>query len=326
MNELKQKTKKFPLSPSLIVTIVVLALVYILAATGVFSSNLMRILLQMCLYCAMGTMWNLMSGHCGLTSLGQQSFIGLAGYTLAVMTAYYSLPYWMAIIVGAALSALLALGLSLVFFRMRGMYFAVATWITAEALKTIFTSWTFVKQGAGMTVKLKPYPSTTEIFLLSLSLAIGATVLVYFLLRSRTGLGLSAMGNDADAASSVGVNIFKSKLICFVLSGAVTGIAGVIFYMNKGSIFPTGGFGIDWTVSIVFIVIIGGVGTAAGPIVGSIIYVMLSEFLSKYPGYSMVILGAIAIVVIVVMPDGIVGTLQKKFNFEIMSLRRHAPD
>ena len=322
----KVNQKKFALSPSLIVTIVVLALLYIFAGTGVFSSNTVRILLSMCLYCAMGTMWNLMSGHCGLTSLGQQSFIGLAGYTLAVMTAYYSLPYWMAIIVGAVLSGLLALGLSLVFFRMRGMYFAVATWITAEALKTIFTSWTFVKQGAGMTVKLRPYPSTTEIFFLALSLAIAATLVVYFLLRSRTGLGLSAMGNDADAASSVGVNIFKSKLICFVLSGAITGIAGVIFYMNKGSIFPDGGFGIDWTVSIVFIVIIGGVGTAAGPIVGSIIYVLLYEFLSKYPGWSNVILGIIAIVVIVVMPDGIIGTLQKKFNFEIMSLRRHAPD
>lgn len=322
----KVNQKKFALSPSLIVTIVVLALLYILAGTGVFSSNTVRILLSMCLYCAMGTMWNLMSGHCGLTSLGQQSFIGLAGYTLAVMTAYYSLPYWMAIIVGAVLAGLLALGLSLVFFRMRGMYFAVATWITAEALKTIFTSWTFVKQGAGMTVKLRPYPSTTEIFFLALSLAIAATLVVYFLLRSRTGLGLSAMGNDADAASSVGVNIFKSKLICFVLSGAITGIAGVIFYMNKGSIFPDGGFGIDWTVSIVFIVIIGGVGTAAGPIVGSIIYVLLYEFLSKYPGWSNVILGIIAIVVIVVMPDGIIGTLQKKFNFEIMSLRRHAPD
>ena len=137
----KVNQKKFALSPTLIVTIVVLALLYIFAGTGVFSSNTVRILLSMCLYCAMGTMWNLMSGHCGPTSLGQQSFIGLAGYTLAVMTAYYSLPYWAAIIVGAVLAALLALGLSLIFFRMRGMYFAVATWITAEALKTIFTSW-----------------------------------------------------------------------------------------------------------------------------------------------------------------------------------------
>ena len=96
--------------------------------------------------------------------------------------------------------------------------------------------------------------------------------------------------------------------------------------MNKGSIFPSGGFGLDWTVSIVFIAIIGGVGTFAGPIVGSVIYVLLYEFLSKYPGTSNIILGIIAIVVIVVMPDGIVGTLQKKFKFEIMSLRRHAPE
>lgn len=310
----------------LIVVIVVLAVLYLCAALGLIDSNVMRIMLSMCLYCAMGTMWNLMSGHCGLTSLGQQSFVGLAGYTLAVMTTYYSLPYGAAIIVGGILSALLALGLSLVFFRMRGMYFAVATWITAEALKTIFTSWGFVKKGAGMTVKLRPYPTTMEIFILALTLAIVATLVVHFLLKSRTGLGLSAMGNDADAASSVGVNIFKSKLVCFVLAGFFTGIAGVIFYMNKGSIFPTGGFSIEWTVSIVFIVIIGGVGTSAGPIVGSIIYVLLSEFLSKYPGWSNIILGIIAIVVIVVMPDGIVGTLQKKFHFEIMSLRRHAPE
>ncbi len=310
----------------LIVVIVVLAVLYLCAALGLIDSNVMRIMLSMCLYCAMGTMWNLMSGHCGLTSLGQQSFVGLAGYTLAVMTTYYSLPYGAAIIVGGILSALLALGLSLVFFRMRGMYFAVATWITAEALKTIFTSWGFVKKGAGMTVKLRPYPTTMEIFILALTLAIVATLVVHFLLKSRTGLGLSAMGNDADAASSVGVNIFKSKLVCFVLAGFFTGIAGVIFYMNKGSIFPTGGFSIEWTVSIVFIVIIGGVGTSVGPIVGSIIYVLLSEFLSKYPGWSNIILGIIAIVVIVVMPDGIVGTLQKKFHFEIMSLRRHAPE
>lgn len=322
-----KKIRTSPLNLALlIVVIIVLALLYILGGAGVLDSNAMRIMLSMCLYCAMGTMWNLMSGHCGLTSLGQQSFVGLAGYTLAVMTTYYSLPYGAAIIVGGILSALLALGLSLVFFRMRGMYFAVATWITAEALKTIFTSWGFVKKGAGMTVKLRPYPSTKEIFILALTLAIVATLVVHFLLKSRTGLGLSAMGNDADAASSVGVNIFKSKLICFVLAGFFTGIAGVIFYMNKGSIFPTGGFSIEWTVSIVFIVIIGGVGTSVGPIVGSIIYVLLSEFLSKYPGWSNIILGIIAIVVIVVMPDGIVGTLQKKFHFEILSLRRHAPE
>ncbi len=313
MNEIKKKSVF--LSIPFLATVIVLGLLYILALTDVFTSNIMRILLNMCLYCAVANMWNLMSGHCGLTSLGQQAFIGMAGYSLAVLTSYHGMSYWVAILVGGVLAGVLALVLSLVFFRMRGMYFAVATWITAEALKTIFTSWSYVKQGAGMTIKISPYPKTKEIFLLSLTLAIISTLVVNYLLRSRTGLGLRAMGDDADAASSLGVNIKGSKLICFVLSGVFTGFAGVIFYLNKGSIFPTGGFSIDWTVSIVFIVIIGGVGTFAGPIVGSVLYVLLYEFLSKYAGISNIILGIIAILVILIMPDGVVGTLQKKLNF-----------
>ncbi len=325
MNEIKKRKKVSP-AISLGITAVVIIAIYVMAIVGIFSSNTMRILLNMCLYCALGNMWNLMSGYCGLTSLGQQAFIGLAGYTLTVTTATYGLPYWVAILAGAALCAILALLLSFIFFRMQGMYFAVATWIAAEALKTIFTSWSFVKKGAGMTVKISPYPLNKEIFVLAFTVAIATTVIVHLLLRSKTGLGLSAMGDDPDAASSLGVNIKRSKVICFVVSGALTGVTGVIFYLNKGSIFPTGGFAIDWTVAIVFIVIIGGVGTFAGPIVGSVIYVLLYEYLSAYVGISNIILGVIAIVVILTLPDGLVGTIQKKFGFEIMSLRRYAPE
>lgn len=323
MNEIR--TKKAFLRPSIIATIVVVLALYVLALTGVFSSNNMRVLLNICLYCALGNMWNLMSGHCGLTSLGQQAFIGLSGYTLAVVATTYGLSYWVAILMGAILSGILALLLSFVFFRIRGMYFAVATWIVAEALKTIFTSWSYVKMGAGMTVKISPYPSTKEIYLLALTVAIISTIVVHGLLKSKTGLGLSAMGDDADAASSLGVNIKRSKLICFVVSAMFTGVTGVIIYLNKGSIFPSGGFDISWTVSIVFIVIIGGVGTFGGPIVGAIVYVFLSEFLSAYPGYSNIILGAIAILVILLMPKGIVGTIQSVTGKEFMSLRRYAP-
>lgn len=304
------------------VALAVVLLLFIFGLTGVFSSNTMRILLKVALYCALGTMWNLMAGYTGMTSLGQQSFIGISGYTLCVLTTYYGLSYWAAIALGGVLSAVLALVLALILFRMRGMYFAVATWVVAEALKTFITSWPFVKEGAGMTVKLRPYPPTGEIYILAIGLMVVCLVAVYAILRSRTGIGLTAMRDDADAASSMGVNIFKSKLLCFVICGFFTGIAGVIFYLNKGSIFPAGGFGIEWTVSIVFIVIIGGIGTTAGPVVGAVVYVTLSEYLAKYPGYSNIILGAIAILVIIFLPNGIVGTLQKKFGFEILTQKR----
>lgn len=317
----KQKTRTVSIIKISIIVVCV-ALLYILGLTGVFSSNLMRILMSIALYTVLGSMWNLMSGFTGMTSLGQQSFIGLAGYSLCVVTATFGLTIWLGLLVGALLSAVLALLLALILFRMRGMYFAIATWVTAEALKLFFTSWKFVKMGAGMTVKARPYPTTPQIYYIALTIAVIAVLVVFLILRSRIGLGLNAMRDDADAASSIGVNIFKSKLFCFVVCGFFTGLAGGVFYLNQGSIFPAGGFGIQWTVATVFIVIIGGIGTIEGPVLGAIIYVALSEYLNKYPGYSMIILGVIAIVMIVALPHGIMGTLERKLHFQFVSTRR----
>lgn len=173
-----------------------------------------------------------------------------------------------------------------------------------------------------MTVKARPYPTSTDIYLISLTVFIVAVLVVFLLLRTKTGLGLNAMRDDADAASSLGVNIFRSKLLCFVISGFFTGLVGAIFYLNKGSIFPSGGFGIEWTVAVVFIVIIGGIGTIEGPVIGALIYVALSEYLARFPGFSMIILGFIAIIVIITMPYGIIGTLKRRFRFELFSTRR----
>ena len=308
--------------PMLIVCIVLVVALVILGFAG--SNNIRRILIKVFLYCAMAVMWNLMSGYTGMTSLGQQAFIGVAGYSMAVMTTTYLASYWIGLLVGGAIGAVLALVLAVILFRMRGMYFAVATWVIAEALKTFFLSWKFVNQGGGMAVTGRP--DRTIIYLVALAICVAAIVVVYLLLNSKIGLGLTAMRDDADAASSVGVNIFKSKLICFVIAGIFTALAGGWYFLNNVSIYPASGYGNSWTVAVVFIVIIGGIGTMAGPIVGSIIYVALAEVLADFPGWSNIILGLIAILVILFLPDGILGTLQKKFNFEILSQKRFAKE
>lgn len=309
--------------PMLIIGIVIVAVLAVLGLTD-GSGNTQRILIKMCLYCTMACMWNLLSGFTGMTSLGQQSFIGVAGYSMAIMTATYGMSYVVGWIVGGAIGAVLALILSLILFRMRGMYFAIATWVIAEALKTWFNSWEFVNMGGGMFVRGRP--DQTIIFVLSLVLCVVAIVLIYFLLNSRLGLGLTAMRDDADAASSVGVNIFRSKLICFVIAGLFCALAGGMYYLNNVSVYPTNAFGISWTVSLVFIVIIGGVGTMAGPIVGTVVYIALDEVLANFPGWSNIILGLIAILIILFLPDGILGTLQKKLHFEILSQRRFSKE
>ena len=306
----------------LIICVVVFVALLILGMTKTFSNNTMRYLFKIFLYITMGSMWNLMSGFTGMTSLGQQVFVGIAGYSVAVMTSTYKMSMWMGLLVGAVVGVVFAFILSFVLFRMRGMYFAVATWLIAEAVKLWFNSWPFVKQGAGMTIAVKQIPKIRELYIYALILCVIALVVIYALLRTKTGLGLTAMRDDADASSSVGVNIFKSKLLCYLICSLFIALAGGLFALQKGSVLPSSSFGIDWTVAMVFIVILGGVGTMAGPILGGIIYVILSEFLAHFPGWSNIILGAIAILVIIFLPDGIIGTLQKKLNFEIFSQKR----
>ena len=310
--------------PMLIVVAVIVAALIVVGFVG--GNNIRRILIRIFLYCTMASMWNLMSGYTGMTSLGQQAFVGLAGYSMAVITTTCGLTYIVGWAVGGVVGAVVALILSVILFRMRGMYFAIATWVIAEALKTFFTSWKFVKEGNGMSVSGRP--GREAIYLMSLALLVVALVVIYLLLKSRIGLGLTAMRDDADAASSVGVNIFKSKLLCFVIAGLFTALAGGMYFLNNITIYPTSGFSNSWTVAVVFITIIGGIGTMAGPIVGTLVYILLDEILVKVlPGeWTNIVLGAIAILVILFLPDGILGTLQKKFNFEILSQKRFSKE
>ncbi len=305
--------------------IVVAVLVVVLALIGFLGdNNIRRILIKMFLYCTMASMWNLLSGYTGMTSLGQQAFVGVAGYSMAVITATYGLSYLTGFLVAGAIGAVLALVLAVILFRMRGMYFAIATWVIAEALKTFFTSWGFVNMGGGMSVAGRP--GREVIYTMALILLVAAQVVIFLLLKSKIGLGLTAMRDDADAASSVGVNIFKSKLLCFVICGLFTALAGGLYYLNNISIYPNSGFSNSWTVALVFIVIIGGVGTMGGPIIGTIIYILLDEVLAQYAGWSNIILGLIAILVILFLPDGVLGTLQKKLHFEILSQKRFSKE
>jgi branched-chain amino acid transport system permease protein len=286
------------------------------------SEYAMLFFMLFCIYLAMAQMWNLLAGYSGLISLGQQSFVGLGGYTVAVLSGYYGINIWAAVFLGGLTSVLLALFMSLFIFRMKGFYFAIGTWIFAEALLVWFSNWAFVKYGSGLFIKPPGDLPMALIYYAAFFLGAGSVALVYLLLRSRLGLGLMAMRDDDQVAETVGVEVFRSKLYCFLISAFVTGLTAGIFYIFQIFIQPYKAFAIDWTVKLVFIVIIGGIGTIEGPLVGALIYVILSQFLAEYFSVSMLILGSVAIAVILVAPKGIMGTLQEKLGFEVLSPRR----
>ena len=303
--------------------ITALVLVAVLMTVPLWASRYIVLMVMLFgLYLSMAQMWNLLAGYSGLISLGQQIFIGLGGYTLAVLTLYFHWPTWLSILAGGLSSVLFALVICMPIFRMSGIYFSIGTWIVAEALLIWFSNWGFTKKGMGLFIKAAYSFSINQLYYAAVALGIASVALVYLLLKSRLGLGLMAMRDDEDAAEGVGVDRFRSKLVCFLIAAFVTGVAAGILYLNQVFIQPFRAFGIEWTVRLCFIVIIGGIGTIEGPIIGALIFVVLQQYFAEYAGISLIMLGGVTIITMIAMPKGIMGTVQEKLGFEFLSPRR----
>ncbi|MCL1896493.1 MAG: branched-chain amino acid ABC transporter permease [Clostridiales bacterium] len=274
------------------------------------------------LYISLGQMWNLLGGYSGLVSLGQQLFIAIGGYTLALVTQAYGLPIFLSFFIAAGVSVAFALVISFPIFKLSGVYFAIGTWIVSEALLVFFRNWKFVNYDAGYNITVAYKIPMAHLYIGALAMGLGSVALVYSIMRSRLGLALMAMRDNESAAEVRGVKLYRTKLICFLISSVYTSLTGVVLYLNITYVDPGAVFGIDWTVSMVFIAVIGGLGTIEGPIIGGAVYVILRQYLYNFPGISMIILGAVAVGIILLAPRGIMGFLNDRFGIEVFSVRR----
>ena len=292
---------------SVIILIAILALFPIINV----PKNLILYAFLFFIYLSMANMWNLLTGYSGLISLCPAAFIGLAGYTLTIATWLGCAWYW-GILLGGIVAALFAILISYPVFRMKGIYFAIATLIVPQILRFIFSLWKPVGEkvyggGAGYIIKGIADVSQSQLYWISLVIGVGSIFLIRFILRSKLGLGLAAIrDNDASAASS-GIDVLKLKVSSFAISAFLTGIAGAIYYVYSGYIEPVSGFGIQWLIAIMLATVIGGIATEEGPILGTIIYVFLSFLLARYSNISLLIQGVILVVIMSLAPKGIIG-------------------
>jgi len=303
-----------------LVLIVVAAALVSLPLWG--GDAILNVLIHVLLYMSLGQMWNLLGGYAGLVSLGQQCFVGLGGYSLAMVSQVYKLPVPLAFVFAAGVSVVFALVISIPIFKMRGVYFTIGTWIVAECLALWFSTWKWANYAQGYNITVTYSMSASQIYYIALAVGVGSILLVWCILRSGFGLSLMAMRDNESAAEVRGVELYRTKLRCFLISSAMTGVAGAAMYLQQAFIQPNNAFGISWTVYMVFIVVIGGIGTIEGPIIGAVIYVLLRQILMNYPGISMLLFGAIAIAIILLAPQGIMGLIRRKTNFEVFSVRR----
>jgi branched-chain amino acid transport system permease protein len=266
-------------------------------------------------YLTLANMWNLLAGYSGLISLCPAAFIGLAGYTMAILT-WFGWPYYIGIILGSIAAALFAVLISVPAFRMKGIYFAIGTLVVPEILRYLFTIWAPVGKpvyggGAGYIVKGVSAVSQAQVYWLALAVGLVSVLVMRYILRSKLGSGLAAIRDNDITAASAGVNVFNAKLYSFVISAFVTGLAGAIFYTFQGYIEPVSAFSVRWLIIIMLSTVIGGEGTEAGPIVGAIIVVFLYFLLARYAEISLIIQGIILIAIMLLAPQGIMGFIQK---------------
>ena len=286
--------------------------------------------------------WNLLAGYGGLISVGQQAFVGMGAYAMFGMVILAGWDPVPSILIAGLAALILSLPTAFFAFRLQGAYFAIGTWVIAEVARLSIAQW---KQLGGGTGTSLPRSATKNMwgvewikdildvktsaardimaYWLALILAILTIVFIYWLLRSRRGLGLSALRDNFTAAKSLGVDAGAIKWFVFLISALGTGLTGGLIYMQKARISPDAAFSVlDWTAYVIFIVVIGGIGTIEGPIIGVIVFFLLQNMLADYGSWYLLILGVIGIAIMLFAPKGLWGFFSKRTGIQIFPVQR----
>jgi len=203
-----------------------------------------------------------------------------------------------------AILLLIFLG-ALPLLRLQGAYFAVATWLIAESVSTVFNGWNVAGAGGGM--QLKSDVSPLSLYYVALVLLIVTTAIIWRWMRSTYGLALTAVRDDEEAARSSGIDVSKVKAGVFMFSAVITGLASGLYFMDVVIITPPSAFAISWASYIVFVVVAGGMGTVAGPVIGAVLFIIVDRLLGAVAGQGLLVLGALSIVLMLLLPRGLMG-------------------
>jgi branched-chain amino acid transport system permease protein len=310
-----------------------LAVLTVIAAPWLVGEGMLRFVSEALLMLAMAEMWNLLAGYAGLVSMGQQVFVGLGAYGLFFASISLKVaPFWvlpLAPLLCAAVAAVVALFL----FRLREAYFAIGTWVFSEVVSLLISKTERLggERGVGLpTARLIGAQWLEPLtFWISAAIAVGAVAGTYALLRSRIGLGLMTVRDNEVAAASIGVDVWRNRFIAFVLAAAGCGLAGAVSFTATLYVAPSFAFDPNWVVAMMFIVIIGGIGTLEGPILGMVIYFALRELLTVAfgltGGWYLVGLGLVAIATMLFEPAGLWPLLHARLGGDWLTIRRHPP-
>ncbi len=264
----------------------------------------------------LATMWNLLAGFGGLVSIGQQAFIGIGAYALVYFADIQGINPFLSLILAGLVCVVFALPLSFLVFRLSGGYFAIGTWVIAEIIKLFTVQISQLGGGSGislgafsgmgreMRIAAVYWSALVTIFLVLLS-----TIL---LMRSKVGLALTAIRDDQTAAGVLGVNVQQTRRLIFLLVSIGFGLAGGLIAMSNLRVQPDDIFSVNYSAIMIFMVVIGGLGSIEGPILGAVAYYFLQDKLKDHGTLYLIILGVLGILIVTIAPRGLWGFISRE--------------
>ncbi len=308
--------------PRLLIILAAAALVVGVAPLLFPSEYFLRVAAITLLWIGLAGCWNLMSGYTGYIDFGPVVYFGIGAYTTAILMTRVGLPFFPALALSGLIAACIAAPVGAPTLRLRGSYFAIATFAFAETMRQTVLEF---DRAFGVTlfdgsfgISLPPSGHTNLFFyycLFGVSLAVIATH--YYVDHSKFGYGLKAIHESESAAEAVGVNTHITKLTAYCLSAFFLGLFGGIEAYWITYITPTDAFSVHKTVQMVIMTLLGGMGTMLGPVVGACFLTLIAEFLgAAFVEYYLILIGLVIIVVIQVAPQGLIGFLKQRYGWK----------
>ena len=285
------------------------------------SANGLDHLIVLFIYITLAIAWNALAGYGGLVSVGQQAFFGIGAYA-AIRLSYYGVPVYAALLLGGIIAAGAAWMVSFFMLQLRGGEFAIGMWVLATLIQQIVSLDPLIQGSTGTSLlalnHFAPAVRRADTYWLSLAMLVLVGGLLFALLRSRQGAAMQAIRDDEEAARSVGVAVTPTKRLVFVFAGFGAGIAGALWLATSITFQPGTYFGVQWTAYMIFMVLVGGIGTFEGPVLGAVLFFALETGFGATGVWYLIGLGAAAIGFALFAPRGLWGWLEGRFGWRLL--------
>jgi len=288
----------------------------------VYVQNIMVLTLM---YAALSQAWNILGGYCGQISLGHALYFGLGAYTTAILFTKFGVLPWFGMLAGGFISAAIALALGYPTFRLGGHYFAIATIVIAEIAFLLFLNWDWAGAALGIDIpvredswlKFQFTRSKLPYFYFALGFAAVAWLVTWWLENSKWGYWWRAVKDNSDAAESLGVVVFKSKMGAAAISAFLTAIGGAFYAQFVSYIDPESVMSFQFSLLISLPAVLGGIGTLWGPLFGAAILIPVTELTRSFIGGSgrgvdLIVYGSLIVAISLMRPDGLLGIFSRK--------------